>query len=142
MRPIPPRLAVSLAAALLLPPAAARANGFALDIQGVYANGTAGAAAGDPRDPAVQFVNPAALAALGGTRVTAGGMLVYPRAPYTDGGSTLARGSSPIVGENGDGATNGQVPWAFLSQWVSPSVTVGFGLTTPFGLASDYGRDS
>src|SRR5512144_370822 len=103
MRPIPPRLAVSLAAALLLVPAAARANGFALDIQGVYANGTAGAAAGDPRDPSVQFVNPAALAALDGTRVTAGGMLVFPSAPFTDAGSTLAIGA-PVPGQNGDGA--------------------------------------
>src|SRR5512142_947325 len=115
MRPTSPRLAVSPAAlllALLAAPSAARGNGFALDIQGVYANGTAGAAAGDPRGPAVQFVNPAALAALDGTRITAGGMLVYPRAPYTDGGSTLALGSSPIVGQNGDGATNGVAPWA------------------------------
>ncbi len=140
MRPIPQRLAVSVCAALLLLPAAGRGNGFALDIQGVYANGTAGAAAGDPRDPAVQFVNPAALAALDGTRATAGGMLVYPRAPYTDSGSTLAAGT-PIVGRNGDGATTGKVPWVFASRRVTPDLTVGFALTTPFGLASDYGRD-
>ncbi len=141
MRPFPLRLAVSLAA-VLAGPSAARGNGFALDIQGVYANGTAGAAAGDPRGPAVQFVNPAGLAALDGTRVTAGGMLVYPRAPYHDAGSTLAVGTPIVPGENGDGATNGQVPWVFASQRATPNVTVGFGLTTPFGLASDYGRDA
>ncbi len=138
MRSIPPRLAAL--AALLLLPAAARANGFALDIQGVYANGTAGAGAGDPRDPSVQFVNPAALAALDGTRVSAGGMLVYPSAPFTDAGSTLAIGA-PVPGLNGDGAQNGQVPWVFASHRVSPSVVLGFGLTTPFGLATDFGRD-
>jgi len=138
MRPPSPRLAV---AALLLLPVATRANGFALDIQGVYANGTAGAAAGDPRDPAVQFVNPAGLAALDGTRVTAGGMLVFPRAPFTDGGSTLAVGA-PIPGQNGDGAENGQVPWVFASRRVAPSLTLGLGLSTPFGLATDFGRDA
>lgn len=138
MRPIPLRLATL--AALVALPAAARANGFALDIQGVYANGTAGAGAGDPRDPSVQFVNPAALAALDGTGVTVGGMLVYPTAPFTDAGSTLAIGS-PVPGQNGDGAKNGQVPWVFVSQRVSPSVVVGLGLTTPFGLATDFGRD-
>jgi long-chain fatty acid transport protein len=137
MRPTP-RLAAPLAAALLAAPSAARANGFALDIQGAYANGTAGAAAGDPRGPAVQFVNPAALAALDGTRIAAGGMLVYPRAPYTDAGSTLAAGAPR---ENGDGATDGRVPWVFASQRVTPNVTLGFGVTTPFGLASDFGRD-
>jgi long-chain fatty acid transport protein len=140
MRPFPPRLAISLAALLLLP-VAARGNGFALDIQGVYANGTAGAAAGDPRGPAVQFVNPAGLAALDGTRVAAGGMLVYARAPYTDAGSTLAVGGRIPGQDAADGATTGEVPWAFASQRVSPNLTVGFGLTTPFGLATDYGRD-
>jgi long-chain fatty acid transport protein len=86
-------------------------------------------------------VNPAGLAALDGTRVAAGGMLVYARAPYRDAGSTLA-GGAPIPGRDGDGATTGEVPWAFASQRVSPNLTVGFGLTTPFGLATDYGRDS
>ncbi len=140
MRPTSPRLA-SLLAALLFLPAAARANGFALDIQGVRANATAGAAAGSGRDPAVQFVNPAALAALDGLRVTAGGMLVYPRAPYTDAGSTLAVGA-PIPGQNGDGGQDGAAPWVFASARVSPSVVVGFQLTTPFGLATDYGQGS
>src|SRR5512138_2561853 len=134
------RLAALLAAALV-PAAAPRANGFALDQQGVYSNATAGAGAADPRDPAAQFANPAALAALDGARVTAGGMLVFPRAPYTDAGSTLAVGA-PIPGANGDGAQGGQVPWVFASWRASPSVTVGFGLATPFGLATDFGRDS
>jgi long-chain fatty acid transport protein len=142
MRSTSPRLAARLAAAaLVLVPSAALANAFALDIQGVYANGTAGAAAGDPRDPAVQFVNPAALAALDGTRVTAGGMLVFPRAPFTDAGSTLAVGL-PVPGQDGDGAQDGQVPWVFASHRVAPSVVLGFGLTTPFGLATDFGKDS
>lgn len=139
MRPTSPRLSALVLA--LLVPVAARSNGFALDLQGVYANGTAGAAAGDPRDPSVQFVNPAALAALDGTQVTAGGMLVFPRAPFTDAGSTLAVGL-PVPGQNGDGAQNGQVPWVFVSQRVTTNVTVGFGLTTPFGLATDFGRDA
>ncbi len=137
----PSSLAVSIAAGLVLP-AAARANGFALDQQGVYSNATVGAGAADPRDPAAQFANPAALAALEGVRVTAGGMLVYPRAPFTDGGSTLAVGLpiEPVV--NRDGAQDGQVPWVFASWRAAPNVTLGFGVTTPFGLATDFGRDS
>jgi long-chain fatty acid transport protein len=133
------RLAVLLAAAAV--PAAALANGFALDQQGVYSNATAGAGAADPRDPAAQFANPAALAALDGVRVTAGGMLVSPRAPYTDAGSTLAVGA-PIPGANGDGAQDGQVPWVFASWRASPSLTLGLGLTTPFGLVTDFGQGS
>lgn len=131
------RLAAALPLLLLLLPAAGRANGFALDIQGTFANATAGAGAGAPRDPAAQFVNPAALAGLEGTQVTAGGMLVFPRAPFTDGGSTLAIGA-PNAGPGGDGAVNGQVPWLFASHRLSPALTVGFGLTAPFGLATEF----
>lgn len=131
------RLTLSLALSLALWPAAGRANGFALDIQGTFANGTAGAGAGAPRDPAAQFVNPAALAGLEGTQFTAGGMLVFPRAPFADGGSTLAVGA-PIPGQGGDGATTGQVPWLFASHRLSPALTAGFGLTAPFGLATEF----
>jgi long-chain fatty acid transport protein len=133
----PTRLAAASALLLLLAPAAGRANGFALDIQGTFANATAGAGAGAPRDPAAQFVNPAALAGLEGTQVTAGGMLVFPRAPFTDGGSTLAVGA-PNAGPGGDGATSGQVPWLFASHRLSPALTAGFGLTAPFGLATEF----
>lgn len=139
MRSVP--LRVAALAVLLAAPLAARANGFALDLQGAYANGTAGASAGDPRDPSVQFVNPAALAALDGVQVVAGGMLVYPAAPFTDAGSTLAAGI-PVPGRTGDGAQRGAVPWLFASLRVSPSVVVGLQLTTPFGLATDFGQGS
>jgi long-chain fatty acid transport protein len=144
MRRASPRLAPSaaLAVLLLLLPAAARSNGFALDIQGTFANGTAGAGAGASRDPAALFVNPAALAWQEGTSVTAGGMLVVPSAPFTDGGSTLPDGMTAIPGQGGDGASNGLVPWVFASHRLSPAFTVGFGLTTPFGLATDFGRDA
>lgn len=131
------RRSTCLIAALLLVPAAGRANGFALDIQGSFANATAGAGAGAPRDPAAMFVNPAALAGLDGTQVTAGGMLVFPRAPFTDGGSTLAVGA-PNAGPGGDGAVTGQVPWLFASHRLSPALTAGFGLTAPFGLATKF----
>jgi long-chain fatty acid transport protein len=141
MRPTSRLAAGPLLAAMLLLPDLARANAFALDIQGVRANATAGAAAGDPGDPAVQFGNPAALAALDGSRVTAGGMLVFPSAPFTDGGSSLAVGG-PVPGGNGDGAENGQVPWVFASQRVGDALTVGLGLATPFGLATDFGPGS
>jgi long-chain fatty acid transport protein len=60
---------------------------------------------------------------------------------YSPDGSTLAVGL-PVPGRNGDGAATGAVPWVFASQRVSPSVTVGLGVTTPFGLATDFGRDA
>jgi long-chain fatty acid transport protein len=125
-----------------LSPAPARANGFALDIQGLFSNGTAGAGAASAHDPAGQFANPAVLASLVGTQLVAGGMLIALRAPFTDSGSTLLDGAAPLPGSNRDGARSGFVPWVFASHRVSPELAVGFAVSAPFGLTTDYGRDS
>ncbi len=136
------RLAVLLLGAAALVPAGARANGFALDIQGLFSNGTAGAGAAATHDPAGQFANPAVLASLEGTQVVAGGMLIAARAPYSDRGSTLLGGAVPLPGANADGAKGGLSPWLFASHRISPALAIGFQLTVPFGTATDYGRGS
>jgi len=133
-------LALPLLLAALVAPAAAHGNGFALDIQGAFSNGTATAGAASAHDPAGQFANPAVLASLEGTQLVLGGMLIAGRAPYTDGGSTLLGGAMPLPGANGDGAQAGTVPWVFASHRLSPSLAVGFQLAAPFGLTSDYGK--
>jgi long-chain fatty acid transport protein len=134
------RLTLPLLLAAALAPAGARANGFALDIQGLFSNGTASAGAAAPRDPAGQFANPAVLASLEGTQVVLGGMLIGARAPYSDRGSTLLDGAAPLPGAGGDGAVTGKVPWVFASHRLSPDLALGFAFTAPFGLATDYGR--
>ena len=135
-------LAVSLLLAGLLAPAAARANAFALDLQGLFSNGTASAGAAAARDPAGQFANPAVLASLEGTRLVLGGMLIAPNAPYTDAGSTLLDGGMALPGKNGDGGQTGGAPWLFASHRLSPELAVGLALTAPFGTSSDYGKAS
>jgi long-chain fatty acid transport protein len=140
-RPASLRLTPLLAAALLAP-AAARADGFALDIQGLYSNGTASAAAASTRDPAGMFANPAVLASLEGMQLVAGGQIIVGKAPYTDGGSSLLGGAMPMPGQNGDGAGTGGSPWIFASHKLSPRLTMGFYVAAPFGTATDYGRDS
>jgi long-chain fatty acid transport protein len=132
----------SLLLAALLAPAAARANGFALDIQGLFSNGTATAGAAAAHDPAGQFANPAVLASLEGTQVVVGGQVIAARAPYTDKGSTLLDGAAPLPGSNKDGAGTGLSPWVFASHRLSPDLAVGFSVTAPFGTATDYGRGS
>ncbi|HEY6098343.1 MAG TPA: outer membrane protein transport protein [Anaeromyxobacter sp.] len=129
-----------LVLAALVAPAGARANGFALDIQGLFSNGTASAGAASARDPAGQFANPAVLATLEGTQVVVGGMVIAPRAPYSDHGSTLLDGSATLPGANGDGGRTGTVPWVFASHRLSQDVSLGFALASPFGLSTDYGR--
>jgi long-chain fatty acid transport protein len=133
--------AAVLVLAAALAPAAARANGFALDLQGTFANGTAGAGAAAARDPAAQFANPAVLTALDGTHVVGGGMLVVPSARFRDGGSTILQGASPLPGADGDGASAAGVPWLFASHRLGPSLVAGFGVASTFGLATRYDGD-
>lgn len=134
--------------AALLAPGTARANGFALDIQGLFSNGTASAGAASAHDPAGQFANPAVIASIEGTHVVAGAQLIAGRAPYRDDGSTMFNGFGdagidplPLGGTNQDGAQPGLAPWLFVSHRLSPALAVGFQLTPPFGTATDYGRD-
>jgi len=133
------RIPLSFLLAALLAPGAAWANGFALDIQGLFSNGTATAGAASTRDPAGQFANPAILAALDGVQVVVGGQYISARSPFTDSGSTLAVGA-PIPGANGDGARSGGAPWVFASYRVAPSLAVGFSFYAPFGTATKYDR--
>jgi long-chain fatty acid transport protein len=138
-------LTLPLALAALALPGAAQANGFALDIQGLFSNGTATAGAASAHDPAGQFANPAVLASLAGTQVVAGGMVIAPRAPYTDGGSTLLTGTGADLGTpgaNGDGGKTGASPWLFASQRLSPDLALGFSFYAPFGTRTDYGKGS
>ena len=134
------RLPLSLVLAALLAPGDARANGFALDIQGVFSNGTASAGAASTHDPAGQLANPAILASLDGAQVVVGGQYISGRSPYTDGGSTLMVGT-PVPGANGDGAQSGGAPWVFASYRVAPNLAVGFSAYAPFGTGTKYGRD-
>jgi long-chain fatty acid transport protein len=140
-----------LLAAALLAPAAARANGFALDIQGVFSNGTASAGAASTHDAAGMLANPAVIAHLEGFNLVVGGQYIAGKAPYTDKGSTELTGvvvpgpldlTSPVQGTNGDGAKAGAAPWLFASYRVSPELAVGFSAYAPFGLKTDYGRSS
>jgi long-chain fatty acid transport protein len=139
-----------LLCAALLAPAAARANGFALDIQGVFSNGTASAGAASTHDVAGMFANPAVIGHLNGLNLVVGGQYIAGKAPYTDKGSTVLTGvdlgtgpmTTPVEGSNGDGAKAGAAPWLFASYRVSPELAVGFSAYAPFGLKTDYGRSS
>jgi long-chain fatty acid transport protein len=137
-----PRLPLSLFLAALLAPAAAHANGFALDIQGNFSNGTASAGAASAHDPAGQLANPAILAHLEGLQLVAGGQYIAPTSPYTDGGSSVVGGAFQTPGANVDGSKGGAIPWLFASYRVRPDLAVGFSFYAPFGTKTDFGGRS
>jgi len=81
------------------------------------------------------FFNPAGMSQLGGVQVSVGATLVGPSYKFRDGGS-----SGPLVG-NGDGGDAGgwsALPNAYMSWQLTPSLTAGLGISTPFGLATEY----
>lgn len=115
------------------------AAGFAVqDYNGAAALGTgrAGAAAAG-EDASALADNPAAISRLTSPQFTASGTIGLPQIPFTSAGSTLPTGAT-IRGPNDDGGTPVLLPSFF---WASPlwdGISVGFGLSPSFGLATDY----
>ena len=139
-----------LAAFALCDPPPANAGGFALNEQSVSGLGTAYAGgAAQAEDASTIFFNPAGIALLDQGEFQFGGQLVMPQATFNNQGShynlpnTPANGLPLSGGNGGDGGVNHLLPNIYLSQPVfrSPQygdLTVGVGLSVPFGLETDY----
>lgn len=85
---------------------------------------------------ATAFYNPAGLTQLTGFQLSAGVAGVGPSYKFrNDGGSTA------IGGNGGDAGSWAVVPNAHFSWQVAPDWSIGFGISSPFGLATEY-KDS
>ena len=130
-------------AALALPLAGSHAfaGGFELRTQGASGAGTATAgAAAIGEDASTVFYNPAAMTLLEKSQVIFGGQLYVPDLDYdnrraTDGTGGIIAGSDDLTNEPAI------VPNLFGAWSVTDRVRVGFGLTAPFGLATEYDED-
>lgn len=140
MRFIPALKAFPLCAALaLLIPGHASAGGFALSEMSAASVGDAhagGAAAAD--DPSTVFYNPAGLTQLSGQQFSISGSGIRPSAKFSNNGSLSAVGS-PLIGSNGgDAGALSFVPAVYYSAQISPNLSFGIGMQSPFGLKTDY----
>lgn len=111
---------------------AAFAAGFQLTEQSSLGLGRAYAGAGIVGDDlsAVHY-NPAGMTLLPGTRFQAGGVWIAVDAPIT-----MADGSE----ENG--RLKGQmIPAGYTTHQVNDSLWLGFGMTVPFGMGTEYNKD-
>ncbi len=126
------RLAAGLALAGFVP--LTHAAGFALIEQNVSGLGNAFAGqAASAQDASTIFFNPAGMTLLPDSQLVLAGHLIKPQAEFS--GSV-----SPAIG-GGDGGDAGDlafVPNAYYAQRVAPGVSVGLGLTAPFGLKTEY----
>lgn len=118
----------------------ANASGFALIEQSVSGMGNAyagGAALAE--DASTVFFNPAGMTRLCGLQTVSGNHIVIPIADYDDKGSLAAPLPSTLNG--GDGRDAGEA--ALVGHWYAAKKlndcwSVGMGINSPFGLATDY----
>jgi long-chain fatty acid transport protein len=128
----------------------AQAGSFALNEQSVSGLGAAYAGgAAQASDASTIFFNPAGIALLNGGELQFGGHFIIPQAKFTNEGSRYKLPNTPFNnlplsgGNGGDGGVDHFLPNIYLSQPVFRSsqygdLTVGVGLSVPFGLETDY----
>lgn len=131
-------------------PISAHAASFALNEQSVSGLGVAFAGgAAQAEDPSVLFFNPAGIVLLdrGGLQLAA--HVIAPSATFTNRGSFYNLPGTPFNGlpisggNDGDAGVTHFLPNFYLTQPIfrSPQygdLTVGFGITAPFGLETDW----
>lgn len=120
----------------------ARAGGFALEEQSVSGLGNAFAGgAASAEDASTVFFNPAGLTLLKGQNAAAGGQLIVPHAKFQKDEARHATGAPLTGGDGGDAGEPALIPNAYYSVTFESGLALGFGLSVPFGLASDYAED-
>ena len=133
----------ALVAASILPLTCgnALAGGFELRTQGASGAGTATAgAAAIGEDATMVFYNPAAMTLLDESQVAFAGQLYIPDLDYDNRAATDATGGA-VIGSDRLLNEPAVVPSLFGVWNVSDRVRLGFGLTSPFGLATEYDED-
>jgi long-chain fatty acid transport protein len=131
-------------------PAPACAGSFALNEQSASGLGTAFAGgAAQASDASTIFFNPAGIALLDQGEFQLGGQFIIPQATFNNEGSRYNLPNMPVNGlrlsggNGGDAGVDHLLPNVYLSQPVfrSPQygdLSVGVGLSVPFGLETDY----
>ena len=144
---------IVLVTLVLFNPLRARAGSFSLNEQSVPSLGSAYAGgAAQAEDASTIFFNPAGIALLDHGELQFGGDLIIPSATFHNQGSRLVApgtpfNNEPLTGGNGgDAGVDHLIPNVYLSQplFRSPTygdLSIGIGLTVPFGLETDYQPD-
>jgi long-chain fatty acid transport protein len=113
--------------------------GFALIEQSVsglgnaYAGGAAGA-----EDATTIFYNPAGLTRLDGQEMILGVHIISPTAKFHNEGSTHVTGAPLTGGNGGNGGVTVLLPNLYYSKKFSDRLSMGIGINSPFGLATNY----
>ena len=133
------RLATALAGAVLaLSAGHALATGFQLNEQSASSIGNANAAgAAFTDDVTAMWWNPAALASFDKRQAAAVLHVITPKIEFSNDASLPAR-NQPLGGNGGDAGGVNVVPNMFVSLPINPDLAFGLGVSTPFGLTTEY----
>lgn len=123
--------------------AQAQASGYHFGTQSVTAQGTANAAAAEAADSATIFYNPAGLAKLDSSEITAAVNIVAPHIAYADAEAQYLRGGR-VAGETSGKITKDIVPAPHLygAYKLNEDWTLGLGVYVPFASSTEYGKSS
>lgn len=92
-------------------------------------------------DASTIFFNPAGMSLLPqGKSLAAGVDAIQPSAKFGNGSSVAAFGQ-PAGGDGGDAGDLAWVPHGYFAMSLSPRLSVGLGLSAPFGLKTEYEPD-
>ncbi|WP_438971182.1 OmpP1/FadL family transporter [Methylophaga sp.] len=141
-----------LSAILLLSSAssAAWSAGYAIQEQSVTGLGRAFAgSAAVAEDASTIFFNPAGMTYLKKTEMDVGLNYIKPKSEFRNDGSAVPdlggaggfSGQALTGGDGGDAGHEAFVPNFYLSHPVNDKVTIGLGVTAPFGLVTEYRDD-
>lgn len=135
-----PVLAAFLAA--LLPALASGAN-FQLTEMSVTSLGRAhSGGAAEAEDASSVWYNPAGLSNLSGSEILGGYSLIRFGADFSKTSATDALGNNLTGGNGGSVGKLGGPFFLYYSEPLNDNLTFGFGLNTPFGLATHYDENS
>jgi long-chain fatty acid transport protein len=114
------------------------ASGFALIENSASGQGNAFAgAAAIAEDASTVWFNPAGMMKLEGNQIVTVGHFIKPDASFSNNGSTTAAGAA-LTGGNDDGGKNALVANGYWVTDINHQMKFGLGVTTPFGLATEY----
>ncbi len=121
----------------------AQAAGFQLFEQGVSGLGTAYASGAAAEDASTIYWNPAGMTYLPGKNLSLGGHLIDASAKFSNNGSSFANLPLGAVsgGDGGDAGDLAIVPNAFYSHAINDQLRVGVGMSSIFGLKTEYDED-
>lgn len=116
------------------------AAGFAIDYESAIGIGLATAGSALAADASTIFYNPAGLGFLKQNEFLVGGQFLSLTQRFQNGNSTILGGALPTPGTNGGNAAPlALVPWIYASRHLTPELSAGVGIFSPFGLETDWG---